>query len=199
MSNSMNTNIVRNEVDPFDQIIALQQLNFTSLKDKAAEVGAKISETMDQGEVIDAIVAKMTEAPDSETEMKVEHGHLFSLHSRTDDAKHLIKNVRNYILANREAGVWFNLFLKNRDGDSYSRRVPGVRCTPGNMKSVLDIITPLPDGSQDKILNEFKQDPSSFKDPVLVMMRRRTKYDRYMNYVMLYLQRRQEDIIEQTF
>lgn len=193
------SNVAINENNPEDtmnQVLALQEMTAEQLLAKAEELGVELQETAEQSEMIDALAAKISNDAEPEVETEVEHGSLFSMHSRTDAAKALIRRARNKVYANKEAGVEFDLFVKNRNGDSYQRRAPGVQLRQQNIEKVLDLVTPLEDGSQDEMFAEFKASPENFRPPVLVLITRRTQQGTYPSYIMLYLRRNQENLVE---
>ena len=77
--------------------------------------------------------------------------------------------------------------------------MPGVRLTLNKIERVLELVTLLPDGSQNEVFEEFKTSPEKFPDPLLVHMRRRNGDGSFSNYVMFYIKRKQDNLVEQTF
>lgn len=143
----------------------------------------------DKAGMIDEIIAASVETPNA-----VEAGTLISLHSKTDKAKQTIAAIRNAQMVNQEGGITWSLFLKNKEGTFYyNKGVPGVVLSNERKQDIYEILSPLPDGSQDALIQEFKDHPENFKDPVLVRVSRTQ-----LSFCMLYLSRKQK-IVEQKF
>jgi len=187
-----------------DQIMALSDLNIEQLQIKAKDLGVEVQDSAVENDYVEAIVEAMAERSD-EVQTEVKHGNLISLRSRDQDgnpiegASDLLKAARNKILANKEAGVQFDLFLQDRAGDSYNRRAPGVRCTNKNMHRIEELTSLLPDGSQDAVWEQFKANPEQFEAPVLAHINRRTSNGNNRSFVMLYLREKQENLVEVNF
>jgi hypothetical protein len=118
---------------------------------------------------------------------------------KTESAAQIMRKARNKILANQKNKMFTTLFQKNREGNSYTRRVPYVRLTLQNINKVLDLTSPLSDGSQDQVLKDFRQDPSQFQEPMLILKRSLNRDGSTGLYVMLYLERKEGETVEQTF
>jgi hypothetical protein len=191
MSNNTNT---AESLDP----IEMQSWEQDQLLAKAKELGVQVEESADASDVIAAIVDAQTTAESVSTSPEV--GHLVSLHSRNDDAKALILAARNRIHANTDANRRAKLFLQDRNGNFYNRQAEFVRVSRERMDQVLSIVTPLPDGSQDELIQEYRDNPETFQDPLLVRLRRRNgDKETFGHYVMLYLRKKQAQLAEQVF
>jgi hypothetical protein len=138
------------------------------------------------------IIARLIEAEEPKVE-EAEPGVLFSLSTPDDDARSFIKSARSHIAVNKQAGSRVQLFLQNREGTFYDTWVSGCRVTtPAHLEKILKLVVMLPDGSQEKILADFKSDSKSFDTPMLAIVRRAGKDGKWGSFTMLYLKRKQK-------
>lgn len=175
--------------------LELAELNMEQLREQAELRGVKLKST-DKAGMIDELISASVESP-----TEAQPGVLVSLHSRTDEAKALIKKVRNIMVKNEEGGKTFTLFLKNREGTFYNQKgMPGCRVSEENIDKIWAILSPLPDGSQDALLKDFRANPSKYEQPLLVrVVRKQSEGPRdTTSYVMLYLKLKQK-LVEETF
>lgn len=188
------TNTQTSTSNDVERALRWQEMALDELHAEATKLGIELTEQADKASIIDALLNASTEVPET-----AEAGHLISLHSRDQDAKELVLKARNVIVQNEQAGKTHSLFLQNREGNFYKQsNVPGARCNPETLARVLNIASPLPDGSQNQLIADLKAHPESFEQPLVVRMRRKNADDPYSNYVMLYCKRRQV-LAEQTF
>jgi hypothetical protein len=173
--------------------LTLKNMQLEELHEKAKALNIAVN-GLDRSELIEAIITAAAERGD-----EVEPGMLFSLHSRTDAAKEIIKSARNIIVQNEMGGTRFKLFLKNQQGSLYSSTTTGCKITnPANLARIMDAISALPDGSQEQTLRDFQETPDLFETPLLVLQSRRQEDDTYRSFVMLYLKKKTV-IPEQSF
>lgn len=185
--------------DPFE----LLELPIEKLKERAKTLGIKLKRGATKASVIEALVmASMTEAEaKAKVQQEPEAGVLLALHSRTEDAKALIRQANQRITMNQHLSPprVFTLFLRNREGELYTRTVPGVRISKERLPAVLRLVVLPPDESQNKILEDFKKNPQEYEQPVLVRVARRNKDGSVRSYVMLYLRRTSTNTAEAVF
>jgi hypothetical protein len=176
-----------------EEALRFQTMSLDELRDEANRLGVRLEKGAAQSEIIDALIAASVEQPAT-----AESGILVSLHSQTEEARNLIVAARNVILQNEQAGKTFSMFLRNREGSFYTQRAPGCRLSMERLGAILDIATPLPDGSQEEALTGVQEHPEQWENPLLVRVRRRNSDGSYSNYVMLYLKKKQK-LAEQSF
>lgn len=181
------------EPNQLEAQLELENLGVQELVVKAKELGI-IVKTTDKSELIAAII----EAGVSVSSDKTEAGMQVGLHSKTDEAKALIQSARNAIVTNEQNGKYFNCFLKNQAGVKYRVRLPGVPVSAASLPRVLDIISTLPDGSQEETIKELKEHPENFKQPLLVRVRKKTGERTYQQFVMLYIERKSTQNVATT-
>jgi hypothetical protein len=186
------TTITKTNENELATALKFQEMSLEELKVEADKLGVKLR-TTDKAEVIEALITASVQRPET-----AKPGMLISLHSQDDEALKTIVAARNVILQNTQAGKFFSLFLKNKEGDFYTQRAAGCKVSPERLESVLKIVTALPDGSQDEILQELKTQPEAFDEPLLVRVQRRNADGTYRHYVMLYVKHKQK-LVEQAF
>jgi len=124
-------------------------------------------------------------------------GILISIRTHTEDAKAFVLKGRNHIAQNEKGGHRKRCFLKNRDGNLYSKTYPGVELTKATFQKLVELeaLSPLPDGSQAKLIEELKTDFESFQEVLLVRVSRPQDNGRggvnWNQFVMLYAEKKQ--------
>lgn len=186
-------------VNPID----MRTWNLDALIAKANELGVQVADTMDASDIIAAITER-NEDKEGNQAMQPSVGMLFSLHSRTPEAKQLILDARNAITVNTDAKRKFDLFLEDREGRYYRREAEGVRVTSAKMQDVLTIVADLPNGpqreKQQKLLDDYNTNADEFQDPLLVHLKRRNNDGNGTGmYVMLYLRKKNARTTEVVF
>lgn len=176
--------------------VELQSMTADKLLAKAKEVGAELEGTEDAATMIAAIVEAQVGGEGEASE--VEAGQLFSLHSRDASSKKMVHDIRNRIAANADAGRVYDLFLKNKEGSFYPRKLDGVRVSRQSMKKVLKSVVPVGD-EQEALLTEYRENPDQFQDPLLVKKFTNNGNGPGRTYVMLYLRKKQARLVEQVF
>lgn len=195
-----NTQKKETPLDPFN----LHEETLEQLVKRARSLGVEMEEGDDKSDLIEAIIEASMDQVSGNTVSEageVETGMLFSIHSRTDEAKALIKAARNAILANEKANPprTFSLFLRDRNQDLYDRTAPGVRVSREKLPQVLDLVSLPPNGTQDEQFEAFKNNPDGYQDPLLVRLRRRNSDGSFGTYIMLYVRKIPANTPEQVF
>lgn len=194
MATNTNQNKNSDSSNQVDRALRWQEMSLEALHQEAEALGVTLQDQAEKADVIDALLNASTEIPE-----QAEPGHLISLHSRTDEAKALVLKARNIIVQNEQAGKTHSLFLQNREGNFYKQtNVPGARCNPETLARVLEIASPLPDGSQNALIADLKAHPENYETPLVVRMRRKNADDSYSSYCMIYCKKKQV-LAEQAF
>lgn len=186
-------------------LLELHEESLDSLLERVKALGVQIKGSEDKASIIEVLVeALMNNEASGGTTMASQEpnsGILIALHSRDEQAKALIRQANERITMNQHMSPprLFRLLLRNKDGELYSRTVPGVRLSKERLPAVLRIVVLPPDESQNKILEDFKASPEHYEQPVLVRVARRNKDGSVRSYVMLYLQRKSTGTSEQVF
>lgn len=189
------TETSKDPTDPFE----LLEVSLEELKNRAKELGVEIAEK-DKAEIIEAVIEKTASMnTTSASAQEIQPGVLFALHSRDEEAKELIQQARSRIVANELANRRFQLLLRNKEGEMYTRTVPGVRVSEKRLPAVLRLLVLPPGGAQNEELNNFRENPDQYEQPVLVRVRRRNKDGSTGNYVMLYVRKKSMNTAEAVF
>lgn len=182
--------------DPFE----LLEESIEKLQSRAKGLGIEIAEKgANKASIIEALVeASMTEA---KAQQEVQPGVLLALHTRHENAKELIRLANQRIQVNQYLNPprLFSLLLRNKEGELYTRTVPGVRVSNERLPQILQLVVLPPDGAQNEEFDGFKKNPEAYEQPVLVRVARRNKDGSVRSYVMLYLQRKSTGASEQVF
>ncbi len=188
-----NTNTVtKNKESELDQAMKLQEMTLEQLQERATQLGVEL-QSDDKTDLIQAILDKTEEVPEDAVE-----GHLVSLHSKTDDAVATIRKVRNIIATNEAAKKYVRVFRKNQDGNFFMTRMPGCTLTRENLNKILEITSPLTDGSQDEILKDVTANPEKYEMALVRKRARNAKTQQVMSFIMLYVRKIQK-VAEQAF
>jgi len=110
----------------------------------------------------------------------------------------ILRKARNVIAANQEAGVYFPLFLANREGSFFQARRPGVKLTSRNLHKITDLVRLPPDGNNKDIFEAFLSAPETFDTPLLVQTKKKMADGQWRSFVMLYIKAKQ-NMVEQVF
>jgi hypothetical protein len=181
--NTENTNV---------NLAALQDMTTEELLGKASALGLTVKEDANHTDVLDAIV-EAVQAEDATNETT--HGTILSIRTtfddaqKSEDAKSLVTTARDRILQAQRQKNYTTMFLADKNGKHYTQRAPYIRMKPETVQRVLDLVTLLPDGSQDQLVADFKAAPEQFNEPVLVLVTRRLG-EQFRPFVMLYIDRK---------
>lgn len=187
----MQKNIVNTEKANFE-IASLYDMSTEELRGKASALGVVVSEDANHVDVLDAVV-EAVQAEDGTTETT--HGTILSIRTtfddaqKSEDAKSLVTTARDRILQAQRQKNYTTMFLADKNGKHYTQRAPYIRMKPETVQRVLDLVTLLPDGSQDQLVADFKATPEQFNEPVLVLVTRRVG-EQFRPFVMLYIDRK---------
>ena len=181
--NTENTNV---------NLAALHDMTTEELLGKASALGLTVKDDANHTDVLGAIVEAVQA---EEVTNEATHGTILSIRTtfddaqKSEDAKSLVTTARDRILQAQRQKNYTTMFLADKVGKHYTQRAPYIRMKPETVQQVLDLVTLLPDGSQDQLVADFKAAPEQFNEPVLVLVTRRLG-EQFRPFVMLYIDRK---------
>lgn len=181
-----------NKSSDLENNLRLQEMDLRQLRDEATRLKVKIQETDDKTAIIDAIIS-------GDTISQMEPGILIPLATTFPDnpqksqrATELMRAGRNIVVQNDAAGRRLRILLQNREGGFYQNYVPGAPLTSDRLQELMEFIPALQDEKQEQAVEELENNPELFEQPLLVQVQRTARDGGKINYLMIYVIKKQQ-------